>query len=72
MIRACFYNHPGACAGTRPFSRNGKCLAFISHCFDDHKGPVAAAIVEDDKSGSLVVVRVGDVMFSIPGNLDKR
>lgn len=71
MNRACFYNHPHAPRGTRPFSRGGKCLAFVSHTFTDN-GPEAAAVIEDDSSGILVVVPIKDVTFRVPGNEDKR
>lgn len=70
MNRACFYNHPDAPSGSLPFKFGGKCLGFVSHTFN---GEVqAAAIIEDDKSGILVVVRIKDVIFTVSGNLDKR
>lgn len=72
--KPCFYNE-------RIFSHgwfrkgkllNGKCYAFVTHSFDTDNVPEAAAVIEDDQSGELVIVPAGYVRFTTPGNEDKR
>ncbi len=68
MQKSCFYTiHP---AGRSKIEGTGTCYAFVSHTFA--ADPVAAAVIEDDKTGKIVIAKAEDVRFSISGNMDKR
>ena len=65
--RECSYTAPGSYV--LDFKLSGRVFAFCTHTFETN--PIAAAVVEDRKTGRIVIVPATSVRFTIPGNEDK-